>query len=107
MPLKFLCNLGPVNPCINFNTKFTLMLKTEINKLFETNAQNANPPVNVDAENIVTPAPYIQYEQIELDSTFTAYLENTLFLKFIQEQIFKKRPTKEYLKLTSEVSDTL
>ena len=102
-----MCNLGLVNPCINFNTKFTLMLKTEINKLFETNAQNANPPVNVNAENIVTPAPYIQYEQIELDSTFTAYLDNTLFLKFIQEQIFKKRPTKEYLKLTSEVSDKL
>ena len=54
------------------------MLETEINKLFETNGQNTNLPVNVDAEIIIMSAPYIQYEQIELDSTSRAYLQNTL-----------------------------
>ena len=92
IPLKFLCNLGLVNQCIKFNIKFTLMLETEINKLFETNAQNANPPVNADAEIIMTSAPYIQYEQIELDSTFRAYLENTLIFQTYLRAGIQKTP---------------
>ena len=77
IPLTFLCNLGLINQCIELNTKLTLMLETEINKLFETNGQNTNLPVNDDAEIIIMSAPYIQYEQIELYSTSRAYLQNT------------------------------
>ena len=50
--LKFMCSLGLVNHCVKFYTKFTLMLKTKMNKLVETNVNNANPPVTVDADKI-------------------------------------------------------
>ena len=33
------------------------MLETEMNKLFETNANDANPPAAVDADIILTLAP--------------------------------------------------
>ena len=58
-------NLGLVNQSVKFNTKFTLMLETEMNKLFETNANDANPPAAVDADIILTLAPNLQYEQIK------------------------------------------
>ena len=91
-PIKFLCNLGHVNQCIKFNTKFTLILETEINKLFKTSAQNENHLVNVDAEIIITSAPYIQYEQIQLDSTFRAYLENTIISQTYLRTGIQKTP---------------
>ena len=78
IPLKFLCSLELVNQCVKFNTKLTLMLKTEMNKLFETNVNDVNPPLTVDADIISTSAPYLQYEQIKLDPNFRAYLESTL-----------------------------
>ena len=62
IPLKFMCSLGLVNQCVKFNAKFTLMLETEMNKLFETNVNDANPLVNVDADIILTSTPYHQYE---------------------------------------------
>ena len=78
IPLKFLCSLGLVKQCVKFNTKFTLMLETEVNKLCETNVNDANPLVTVDADIVLTSAPYVQYEQIELDPNFRAHLEITL-----------------------------
>ena len=87
-----MCNLGHVNQCIKFNTKFTLILETEINKLFKTSAQNENHLVNVDAEIIITSAPYIQYEQIQLDSTFRAYLENTIISQTYLRTGIQKTP---------------
>ena len=41
------------------------MLETEMNKLFETNANDANPPAAVDADIILTLVPNLQYEQIK------------------------------------------
>ena len=78
IPLKFLCSLGLVNHCVKSNTKFTFTLETEMNKLFETNVNDANPLVIVDTDITLTLAPYLQYEQIELDPYFRAYLESTL-----------------------------
>ena len=49
-----------------------------MNKLFETNVNDANPPLTVDADIISTSAPYLQYEQIKLDPNFRACLESTL-----------------------------
>ena len=62
---KFLFNFGLVNQSVKFNTKFTFMLEREMNKLFETNANDANPLVAVDVDIILTLAPYLQYEQIK------------------------------------------
>ena len=78
IPLKFLCSLGLVNQCVKFNTKFTLILKTKMIKLFETNVNDANHPVTVDADIILTSAPYLQNEQLELHPNFRAYHESTL-----------------------------
>ena len=49
-----------------------------MNKLFETNANNASPPPTFDADIIFTSGPYLQYEQIELDPNFRGYIESTL-----------------------------
>ena len=54
------------------------MVETEMNKLFETNVNDANPMVTVDTDIILTSVPYLQYEQIKLDLNFRAYLEGTL-----------------------------
>ena len=54
------------------------MLETEMNELFETNVNDANLPVTVDTEIILTSAPCLQYEKIELDPNFRAYLESKL-----------------------------
>ena len=48
-----------------------------MNNLFETNANNASHPPTFDADIIFTLAPYLQYEQIELDPYFRAYIEST------------------------------
>ena len=78
IPLKFLSSLGLVNQCVKFNTKFTFILKTNMIKLFETNVNDANHPVTVDADIILTSAPYLQNGQIELDPNFRAYHERAL-----------------------------
>ena len=51
------------------------MLETEKNKLFETNVNDANPPVTVDTDIILASVPYLQYEQIELGPNFRAFLK--------------------------------
>ena len=35
--LKYLCDLGLVNQCYKFNTKYFLSLETDMQRLFETN----------------------------------------------------------------------
>ena len=37
IPLKYLCDLGLVNQCFKFNTKYILTLETDMQKLFEAN----------------------------------------------------------------------
>ena len=61
--LKFLRDLGLVNQCSKFNTKYILTLETEMQKLFETNVnQNADAlPRTVDADIVFTGAMCIMY----------------------------------------------
>ena len=77
IPLKYLCNLGLVSQCFKFNTKFILTLEIDVQRLFETNTNQATEflPDYVDAIIIVTGAPYIMYEQFKLDDKFRTYLE--------------------------------
>ena len=71
-PLKFLCDLGLVNQCFKFNTKYILTLETDMQRLFETNVNRAVDvlPRTVEAEIIFTSAPYIMYEQLKLDNNY-------------------------------------
>ena len=59
IPLKFLSNICNYNQCNKFNTKFMLMLETEMEILFETNANNVT---YLNAKIIFTDVPFIQYE---------------------------------------------
>ena len=59
IPLKFLCALGLVNQCFDFNTKYILTLETNMQRLFETNVNQAADalPRTFDTEIIFTSAP--------------------------------------------------
>ena len=77
---NFQCDVDLVNQCFKFSTKYILTLETGMQKLFETNANQANSllPISVDASVICTSVPYIQYEQFQLDDNFKTYLDGTL-----------------------------
>ena len=79
-PLKFLYNVGLVNQRFTFNTNYILTLETDMQNLFETNANQANNALvaGVDAEMIITSTPCIQYEQFQLDDNFKMCLKGTL-----------------------------
>ena len=54
-------------------------------QLFETNINRAADalPRNVDAEIIITSAPYILYEQFKLDDNFRTYLERVMLSEYV------------------------
>ena len=81
IPLKYLCSLGLVNQCFKFkiysnsrNRHYYLRQidKNLRQKLFETNRnQTADAlPKTIDADIVITSAPYIIYEQFKLDDNF-------------------------------------
>ena len=85
IPLKNLCDFGLVNQCYKFNTNYLLTLETDMQRLFEANInQTAGAlPRTVDAEIILTSAPYIMYEQFELEDNFRTCLEGTLLSEHV------------------------
>ena len=78
--LKFLYDVGLVNQCFKFNTNYILTLETDMQNLFETNANQANNtlPAGVGAEMNITSTPCIQYEQFQLDDNLKMCLKGTL-----------------------------
>ena len=78
--LRFLCDLGLVNQCFKFNTKYILTLETDMQRLFEMNVNQAADalPKAVDAEIMFTSAPYIMYEQLKLDDNYQTYLKGVM-----------------------------
>ena len=85
IPLKYLCDVGLVNQCFIFNTKYILTIETDTQRLFETNENQATNamPTSVDASIIFTSAPYILYEQFKLDDYFRTYLEKTMISEHV------------------------
>ena len=79
-PLKFLYDVGLVNQHFEFNTNYILILETDMQNMFETNANQANNALSAgaDAEMIITRTPCIQYEQFQLDDNFKMCLKGTL-----------------------------
>ena len=86
--------VGLVNQCFNFNTNYILMLETDMQKLFEANANQANDALHrsVDAETIITSAHYIQYQQFQLDGNFKTYLEEMLQSEHVLRTGIKPTP---------------
>ena len=54
------------------HTKYILTLETDMQRLFETNVNQATIglPTSADASIIFMSAPYIMYEQFKLDGSF-------------------------------------
>ena len=92
--LKYLCDVGLVNQCFKFNTKYILTLETDMQRLFETNEnQGINAlPTSVDTSIIFTSAPYILYEQFKLDNNFRTYLEGTMISEHVLRTGMKPTP---------------
>ena len=63
-------------------------------KLFERNKNQAADfsPWNVDAEIVITPAPYIKYEQVRLDDNSRTYLEGAVLSEHVPRTWIKPAP---------------
>ena len=56
IPLEFLCDVGLINECFKFNTKFILTLDMDMQKLFETNINQSTDALSMslDADVVFT-----------------------------------------------------
>ena len=99
--LKYLCDLGLDNQCYKFNIKYVLTLETDMQRLFETNInQTAGAlPRTVDAEIILTSAPYIIHEQFKLDDNFRTYLEGVLLSEHVLRTGIRAAPCQKSFEL--------
>ena len=103
IPLKFLSDLGLVNQCFKFNTKYILTLDTEIQKLLEANVnQNADAlPTTVDADIVFIGASYIMYKQFQLDDNFKTYLKGTMRSEHVLRTRIKPTPYQKSFELVT------
>ena len=75
IPLGLLYDLGLCNFPVQRNTRFTITLERNLNKLFEDNAKVDAIPNNPDASIEFWDRPYIDYQEITLTSAWEAYLK--------------------------------
>ena len=76
-PLKYICDLGLVNTPIKFSTKWHLTFETNMQKLFESNTNQAADglPNTVDAKIIIDSTPYLLYYQFDLDDVYRSVFQ--------------------------------
>ena len=103
IPLTYLCDLGLVNQCFKFNTKYILTLETDMQKSFETNKnQTADAlPRTVAAYIAHTSAPYIMYEQFKLDDNFRTYLKGAMLSEDVLRTGIKPTPYQKSFEIVS------
>ena len=80
-PLKYICSLGLVNTPVKFNTKWRITFESNMQRLFESNANLAAGtafPNTVDAKIILYSVPYLHYQQFSLEDTYRTYLESAM-----------------------------
>ena len=101
IPLRYLVDVGLVNFPTAFNVKFTFNLEQNRIKLFETNGVIANlangnpgpiPTTQPDADIYFYNTPYIQYEEIKLNNTFSEYVTKALQSKWVLRTSIKPTP---------------
>ena len=73
--LGLLCDLGLCNFPVQTNTRITITLERNLNKLFEDNAKVTNIPDNPDASIEFHDRPYIEYQEVLITSTWETYLK--------------------------------
>ena len=101
--LKYLCDMGVVNQCFKFNTKYIVTLETDMQRLFQTNINQAANSIlsTVDASIVFTSAPYILYEQFILENNFRTYLEGTMISKHVLRAGIKPTPYQKSVELVT------
>ena len=75
IPLGLLCDLGLCNFPVPTDTKITITLERNLNKLFEDNAKVANIPDDPDASIEFHDQQYIEYPEFILTSVWETYLK--------------------------------
>ena len=103
IPLKYLYDLDLVNQCYKFSTKYLLSLEKNMQRLFETNINQATDALRrtVDAEIILTSAYYIMYEQFKLDDNFRTYLEGVLLSEHVLRAGIQATPYQMFFELVA------
>ena len=112
IPLNYLCSLGLINQFgqyFKFNTKYILTLETGMQKLLETNRnQTADAlPRTVNADIVITSAPYIMYEQFKLDDNFRTYLKGVMLSEHVLRTRIKPTPYQKSFELVSGTESRL
>ena len=92
-----------LNQCFKFNTKYSLTLETDMQKLFGTNInQTADAlPKTVDTDIVITSTPYIMYKQFKLDDNFRTYLEGVMLSEHVLRTGIKTTPYQKSFELIS------
>ena len=103
IPLKYLCDVGLLNQCFKFNTKYILTLEADMQRLLEANNNQASDalPAAVDGSIIFTSAPSIMHEQFKLDDNFITHLEGTLISEHALRTGIKPTPYQNSFRLVT------
>ena len=83
IPLRYFSDIGKINFPTKIDYRIKLFLDRNMERLFESRkplADNAKIPA-VDVEIIFTKPPFIQYEQILIDTNFRQHLETIMVSK--------------------------
>ena len=78
IPLLYLCDLGKVNFSVNTDTRITITLQGNLNKLFESNKKVNTIPENPDAFIKFFARPYIAYQETSLTQQAGLYQNGIL-----------------------------
>ena len=102
-PLKYLGHLGLVNRCFKFNTSYILTLETDMQKLFETNINRTADalPRTIDANIVITSAPYIMYKQFIMHNNFRTYFKGVMLSEHVLRTRIKPTPYQKSFELVN------
>ena len=95
IPLRYLSDIGKINFPTKIDYRIKLFLETDMNKLFESRKVLASTTTTIpsaETEIIFTKVPFIQYEQILLDTNFRQHLETIMVSKKIRRIGAQKTP---------------
>ena len=78
IPVDLLVDLGLCNFSVQTDTKITITLERNYNRLFESNKKVSAIPDNLEGDIQFHDRPYISYQEITLTSVMETYLQTIL-----------------------------
>ena len=82
VPLKYFAAIRKINFSLRIDFRFKFHLETDMKKLFKSRKVITGvATVDLDPKIVFTEAPFIQYEQLLLDTNFRQYLETIMVSK--------------------------